>query len=98
MVHGPRVRVSGGLRAAVTRAAGSVSARLVEWLTGSDGVDSVATFDAHLLNASQPKVSALRREIREPIADILREHGVDAVVGLAFLLRPGHVRRAARRV
>ena len=76
------------MRVAVTRAAGSVSARPVEWLTGSDGVDSVAAFDAHLLNASQPKVSALRQEIREPIADILREHGVDAVVHLSFLLGP----------
>ena len=87
-----------GLRVAVTGAAGSVGATLVERLAGSDEVDGIVAFDVLPVSASHPKVTAFRRDIREPIADILREHRVDAVVHLAFLLRPGHDREAARRV
>ena len=86
------------LRVAVTGAAGSVGAALVERLTGSDGVDGIVAFDVRPVSTAHPKVTAFRRDIREPIADILSEHGVDAVVHLAFLLRPGHDRQAARRV
>ena len=86
------------MRLLVTGAAGFVGARLVERLTRSDSVDSIVALDCLPVSASHPKVVAFRRDIREPIADILREHGIDAVVHLAFLLRPGHRRKAARRV
>ena len=87
-----------GLRVAVTGAAGSVGAALVERLAGSDGVDGIVALDVLPVSAPHPKVTAFRRDIREPIADVLGAHGVDAVVHLAFLLRPGHDRQAARRV
>ena len=90
--------MSRGVHVAVTGAAGSVDARLVERLTGSDGVDAIVAFVVLLLNASQPKVATIRWNIREPVADILRVHGVDSVVRLAFLPRPGHDGRAVRRV
>ena len=50
------------------------------------------------MRASHPKVAAFRRDIRESCADLLAGQGVDAVVHLAFRLRPGHDRAAARRV
>ncbi len=90
--------MTGGLRIAVTGAAGSVGAKLVEQLARSDDVDGIVAFDCLPVSASHPKVAAFQQDIREPTADILREHGVDAVVHLAFLLRPGHDREAARRV
>ena len=90
--------MSRGLRIAVTGAAGTVGARLVERLAGSDDVDGIVAFDVLPVGASHPKVAAIRRDIREPIADTLREHGVDVVAHLAFVLRPGHDRKAARRV
>ena len=90
--------MSRGLRVAVTGAAGSVGARLVERLVGSDDVDGIVALDVRPAIASHPKVTAFRRDIREPIADILGEHAVDAVAHLAFMLRPGHDREAARQV
>ena len=87
-----------GLRIAVTGAAGSVGSALVARLAGSDRVDSIVAFDILPVRVSHPKIAAFRRDIREPIADILSEQGIDAVAHLAFLLRPGHDRADARRV
>ena len=86
------------MRILVTGAAGYVGAKLVEQLARLDDVDGIVALDCLPVSASHPKVVAFQQDIREPIADILREHGVDAVVHLAFLLRPGHNREAARRV
>ncbi len=86
------------MRILVTGAAGSVGAKLVEQLAQSDDVDGIVALDCLPVIASHPKVVAFQQDIREPIADILREQGVDAVVHLAFLLRPGHNREATHRV
>ncbi len=86
------------MRILVTGAAGSVGAKLVEQLAQSDDVDGIVALDCLPVSASHPKVVAFQQDIREPIADILREQGVDAVVHLAFLLQPGHNREAAHRV
>ena len=86
------------MKVLVTGAAGSVGAKLVEKLTRLDDVDGIVALDCLPVSVSHPKVVAFQQDIREPIADILREHGVDVVVHLAFLLRPGHNREAARRV
>ena len=50
------------------------------------------------MSAAHPKIAAFRRDIRQPIADLLGEHGVQAVAHLAFRLRAGRDREAARRV
>ena len=90
--------MASGLRVAVTGAAGSIGSKFVERLAASDDVDGIVAFDALPVTAAHPKVTAFRQDIRQPIADILREYGVDAVVHLAFLLRPGRNREAVRRV
>ena len=90
--------MASGLRVAVTGAAGSIGSKFVERLAASDDVDGIVAFDALPVGAAHPKVAAFRQDIRQPIADILREYGVDAVVHLAFLLRPGRNREAVRRV
>ena len=86
------------MRVLVTGAAGSVGAKLVKQLVRSDDVDGIVALDCLSASAFHPKVTTLQQDIREPIADILREHGVDAVIHLAFLLRPGHNREVARQV
>ena len=86
------------MRILVTGAVGSVGAKLVEQLAQSDDVDGIVALDCLPVSASHPKVVVFQQDIREPIADILREQGVDAVVHLAFLLQPGHNRKAAHRV
>ena len=87
-----------GLRVAVTGAAGSVGTKLVERLAASDDVDSVVGFDVRPTAIEHPKVVCFQQDIRQPMADILREYGVDALVHLAFLLRQGRNREAMRRV
>ena len=87
-----------GLRVAITGAAGSIGAKLVERLAVSDDVDGVVAFDARPLPFDHAKVVNFHMDIRQPMSDILREYGVDSVVHLAFLLRPGHNREAVRRV
>ena len=87
-----------GLRVAITGAAGSIGAKLVERLAVSDDVDGVVAFDARPLPFDHAKVVNFPMDIRQPMSDILREYGVDSVVHLAFLLRPGHNREAVRRV
>ena len=90
--------MASGLRVAVTGAAGSVGTKLVERLAASDDVDSVVGFDARPTAIEHPKVVCFQQDIRQPMADILREYGVDALVHLAFLLRQGRNREAMRRV
>lgn len=83
---------------AVTGAAGFIGSKLVERLAQSDHVDRVIAFDCLPLNISYPKVTAFQQDIRESTADILQKYQVDAVVHLAFLLRPGHDRKTAYSV
>ncbi|MCY4085548.1 MAG: NAD-dependent epimerase/dehydratase family protein [Actinomycetia bacterium] len=90
--------VASGLRVAVTGAAGSIGSKLVGRLAASDDVGGIIAFDARAAAADHAKVAVFRQDIRQPIASVLREYGVNAVVHLAFLLRPGRDREAARRV
>lgn len=90
--------MASGLCVAVTGAAGFVGARLVERLAASDDVGRVVALDSVPVGTTQRKVAAFQQDIRQPIAGILRDHGVNAVVHLAFVLRPGHDREPARRV
>ncbi len=71
---------------------------LVERLAASDDVDSIVAFDNRPLTVEHPKVARFHQDVRQPYADILREYGVDALVHLAFLLRPGRNRELVRRV
>ena len=90
--------MASGLRVAITGAAGSIGAKLVERLALSDDVDGIVAFDSQPLTFDHAKVVNFPMDIRQPMSDILREYGVDSVVHLAFLLRPGHNREAIRRV
>lgn len=84
-------------RIAVTGAAGAIGGRLVARLTGLDAVEVVVALDIRPVTPPSPKVSAYRRDITEPAADLLRDHRVDTVVHLAWVLRPGRDREAVRR-
>ena len=90
--------MASGLRVAVRGVAGSIGSKLVERLAASDGVDSVVAFDARPVVVDHSKGVSFQQDIRQPLAGILRRHGVDAFVHLAFLLRAGRNREAARRV
>lgn len=87
-----------GLRVAVTGAAGSIGSMLVERLAASADVDGVVALDGRRVGFEHPKVAAHQQDIREPMGGVLRGEGVDALVHLAFRLRPGRDREAVRRV
>ncbi len=90
--------MTSGLRVAVTGAAGSIGSKLVERLAASDAVMRVVAFDARPVVVDHPKVVSFQQDIRQPAGDILRQHAVDALIHLAFVLRPGRNREAARRI
>ena len=90
--------MASGLRVAVTGAAGSIGARLVESLAASSNVDAVVALDAHPIDLTHPKVVSYQHDISQPVDSIFKEHGVQSVVHLAFQLKPGRNREAARRV
>ena len=90
--------VASGLRVAVTGAAGSIGARLVESLAASDDVDTVVALDARPIDITHPKVVVYQRDISQPLEDIFKQHRVTSVVHLAFQLKPGRNRGAGRRI
>lgn len=97
VTHSYVSQVASGLRVAVTGSAGFVGTGLVERLAASDEVGRVVALDVLPVDSSHPKVVAFQQDIQQPIADILRRHGVDAIVHLAFVLRSGRNREAARQ-
>jgi len=90
--------MASGLRVAVTGAAGSIGARLIQSLAASDDVDAVIAFDTRPIDFTHPKVVSYQRDITQPMDSILQEHGVQSVVHLAFRLKPSRNREAGRRV
>ena len=86
-------------RVAVTGAAGYIAGSLMRSLERQDGIERILAIDVRALNqAYTPKVVFQRHDVTEPMADLLVQHGIDAVVHLAFILAPGHNRSAIRRV
>lgn len=90
--------MASGLRIAVTGAAGSIGSNLVARLTASDDVDAIVALDARPIDSISSKVHSYQRDILQPIDDLLKEHGIGSLVHLAFQLKPGRDREAARRI
>ncbi len=90
--------MASGLRIAVTGAAGSIGSKLVARLAASDDVEAIVALDTRPIDSPSPKVHSYQRDILQPIGDLLKEHGVGSLVHLAFQLKPGRDREAARRI
>lgn len=85
-------------RLLVTGAAGYIGSRVVRALAQAPWVEEVVALDLRPLPFSHPKVRAYRRDATGPLDDLFRAHRPQAVLPLAFLLRPLRDREAARRV
>ncbi|MBI2856541.1 MAG: SDR family oxidoreductase [Chloroflexi bacterium] len=85
-------------RVAVTGASGYIGSRLLARLKSDPDVEAIVAID-HTPLPSEPdgEVRFHQRDINEPLEDLFRENGVNAVVHLAFVLRPGHNRAAIER-
>ncbi len=86
-------------RVAVTGAAGYLGGALIRRL-GTDGaIERILAIDVRPPRREHtPKVTFRRRDVTQPLADLLNENGVEAVVHLAFVLNPGHRPVKARQV
>ena len=86
-------------RVAVTGASGYVGAGLVQRLQQTAQIEGVLAIDTRPpAGAPGPKVDHLVHDVAVPFGRSFSEYGVQAVVHLAYVLRPGRDRVAARRV
>ena len=86
-------------RVAVTGAAGYVATKLIRRLEGVESIERVLAIDLRPPGRPYgPKVAFERRDVTTPMADLLSDHDIQAVIHLAFVLRPVHDRKAVRRV
>ena len=87
-------------RVAVTGAAGYVGRSLIARLARDASVDRILALDVRPLPADIAKgpVVFARHDVTRPFGPLLREHRIDALAHLAYVLRPSRDREAARRV
>ena len=86
-------------RVAVTGASGYIGRGLVARLEREESIERMLAIDVRPPDrAPSSKVTFLLRDVAEPMARLLSEHEIEAVVHLAFLLKPGHSRLARQRV
>jgi UDP-glucose 4-epimerase len=83
---------------AVTGALGYIGRRTVARLAAEPSTQRVVATDIRPLSqthpfASDPKITFVQQDIIHPLEDAFREHGVEAVVHLAFVLRQDRNRR-----
>ena len=83
---------------AVTGASGYIGARLLQELEGEEDLGRVVAIDTRSLPFPFHNVTTERRDVTSALDDTFREHRVDTVVHLAFILRPGHNHKEEERV
>lgn len=84
-------------RIAVTGAAGYTGAVLIQRLSHEPSVKYILALDVKpMLPAG--KMVFIPRDIGQPLGDIFVQHHIQAVVHLAYLLRPGRDREEVRKV
>ena len=83
---------------AVTGAAGYVGFRLLQELEGDEGIAKILAIDTTPLPIPFHNVFSERLDVTRPLDDTLRDHDINTVVHLAFILKPGHSRKEIERV
>ena len=87
-------------RVAVTGAAGYVGRTLIDRLAREPAVERILALDVRPLpsESTNERVVFERHDVTRPFGALLREHGVDSLAHLAYVMRPSRDREAARRV
>ena len=86
-------------RIAITGGAGYIGTRMIGRLEGEPAVERILAIDIRPLpKMYSSKVVYRRLDVTMPLVDALREHDIDVLLHLAFILEPGHDRAAIRRV
>lgn len=89
-------------RIAITGAAGYIGKSLVAALAQEDWVETILAVDARPIPPLPPKVVPLQHDVANALPWVLegalRSLGIQAMVPLAFVLRPGRNRQAVRHI
>ena len=83
---------------AITGASGYVGKKLLQTLGDAENIDHILALDSQPLGRTFPKVTAHQVDIAHLPARIFADHQASTVMHLAFHLRPGWGRSAARMV
>lgn len=88
-------------RIAVTGASGFLGRHTVERLASRPGTERVLAIDLlapEAASESDGPVVHVRRDVRDPVDDLLAEHSIQAVCHLAYVVRPARDRSWARSI
>ena len=77
---------------AVTGASGYIGSRLLQELEMEEDLAKVMAIDTRPLPVPFHNVTSERLDVTQPLDDAFRDHKINTVLHLAFVLRPGHNR------
>ena len=80
-------------RILITGVSGYIGQKLLAFLDGKPGVQKIVGIDLKEPLNRPDNFVFCKRDVREPLADILSGHGIDAVVHLAYVVPPMHDRK-----
>jgi len=83
---------------AVTGAAGLIGGKLLAHLAADPEIEKIVALDLRPPEVRDERIHFVRHDVREPMGEIFREHGVEAAVHLAFLVDPSYDRRREREI
>ncbi len=76
----------------ITGVSGYIGQKLIVVLAGKPGVKKIVGIDVREPSIKPGNSVFYKRDVREPLADILSEHAVDSIVHLAYVVSPLHDR------
>jgi len=74
----------------ITGVSGYIGQKLLAYLTAKQGVQKIVGIDIREPSLRPGNFVFYRKDVREPLADILSDHGIDALVHLAYVVSPLH--------
>ncbi len=74
----------------ITGISGYIGKKLATILNSKDEIKSIVGIDIREPDFKLSKLKFVKRDIRDPFGDILKEHNVDTVVHAAYILPPSH--------
>jgi len=74
----------------ITGVAGYFGAKLVRCFESADGIERVVGIDIQPPKVTGKKLLFCRRDIRDPLVGLLKEHRIDTVIHAAWILPPLH--------
>ena len=83
---------------AVTGASGYIGSRLLQELETDENLAKVVAIDTRPLSMPFHNCASERLDVTQPLDDPFRDHGVNTVVHLAYIMRPGRDGKDAERV